>query len=193
MNDENASAPTSFPSPDWWSYAWRNPDDLLAAIFLAGLIGLMFISILMRYLFKTPLMWSEEVITILFMWVIGLGAASAQKTRHHLVIDILVAPLPLRLQAGIGIPTKLVYLAVVAATGYYGWVLSLKAYDKITNMLSIPYTYMDIAIPVGMLGMAIFLLRDLRYDFLTLFLGRPVPPARDIVAEGEAEMLRNDK
>ncbi|MDR1520497.1 MAG: TRAP transporter small permease [Planctomycetota bacterium] len=193
MDDQDAPASRPSLRQDWRGYVCRNPDDLLAALCLAGLIGLMFFSILMRYLFKTPLMWSEEVITLLFMWVIGLGAVSAQKTRRHLVVDLLTAALPPRLQVGIGIPTKLVYLAVVVATGYYGWLLSLMARDKITNMLSIPYTYMDIAIPVGMLGMAVFILRDLRRDFLALFPGRPGPPIQDIVAEIEAEALRDGK
>ena len=163
----------------------HNIDDWLAAISMAGLIGLMFVSIFMRYVFRHPFMWSEEVIALIFMWVIMIGAVSSMKTRRHLSVDLLVVEFPLRIRACVDILVKLAVAGVLLVMVVYGWSLSMEARDKITNMLSISYTYIDLAVPVGSVGMLCYLGRDLRHDWRALTRGEEIPPIRDRIAEAE--------
>lgn len=163
----------------------KNVDDWLAAVTMAALIGLMFVSIFMRYVAKIPLMWSEEVIALIFIWTIMIGGISSQKTRRHLSVDLLVVKFPFRIRAFVDILVKLIFAGVLLVMVFYGWSLSMEAKDKITNMLSIPYTYIDLAVPIGSVGMLCYLARDLYYDYRALFYGEPIPAVRDLIAEAE--------
>ncbi len=145
-------------------FSLNNLDDIVAAAAMAALILLMFISILCRYLFSVPLMWSEEVIALLFIWAIMIGGVSTQKMRGHLSVDLLVALFRPRVQALIGVIVKLVFAAVLIGMIRYGWELSMEASDKITNILGISYTCLDLAVPAGALGMLCWLARDIVAD-----------------------------
>lgn len=161
-------------------FSLKNLDDIVAAATMAALILLMFVSIVCRYIFSAPLMWAEEVIALLFIWAIMIGAMSAQKVRGHLSVDLLVVLFRPRVRALVGVVVKLVFAAVLVGMMYYGWLLSMEASDKITNMLSIPYTYLDLAVPVGSLGMLCYLARDIAADARAFLNGAPQPlPSTD--------------
>ncbi|MCC8189042.1 MAG: TRAP transporter small permease [Planctomycetes bacterium] len=164
---------------------WRNLDDILAALCIAALIGLMFVSIIFRYLVRSPFMWAEEVIGLLFLWAIMLGAVSAQKVNGHLSVDLLVKKFPPTLRSVTTIVIKLVFAGVLVLMIGYGWDLSLEARDKITNMLSISYTYIDLAVPVGAAGMLVYLLIGLYRDIAGFLAGTPLPDSarEEVVAE----------
>jgi len=68
-------------------------DALLAAL-LAGMVLMVLGNVLLRYLFNSGIVASEELSRILFIWLSFIGAVVAVREGTHLGMDTLVARLP---------------------------------------------------------------------------------------------------
>lgn len=68
--------------------------------FIALLLGLMtvvtFVNVVLRYGFNDSLIWGQEVVLILFAWLVLFGIAYAFKVTAHLGVDALTGLLPHR-------------------------------------------------------------------------------------------------
>ncbi|MDU5085992.1 MAG: TRAP transporter small permease [Anaerococcus vaginalis] len=60
---------------------------LSAAIFAMTLI--IFLQVISRYIFNSPLVWSEELSRYLFVWISFLAIADAVRTKSHIALSIL--------------------------------------------------------------------------------------------------------
>lgn len=67
----------------------ENLEEKLMAISLWGIVVIMGIQIVMRYVFKSSLAWSEEVSRYLFIYMVFLGMSYGIKNGTHMRIDIL--------------------------------------------------------------------------------------------------------
>ena len=70
--------------------------EILIAVGLAIMVVMVFSNVVLRYLFNSGIIISEELSRWLFLWVIFLGAAVAVKERSHLGTDSLISRLPVR-------------------------------------------------------------------------------------------------
>ena len=64
--------------------------DVLAASLVALEIVLLFVGIVARYVFHHPLTWSEELASMLFLWLAMLGAAVALRRSEHMRMTALI-------------------------------------------------------------------------------------------------------
>ena len=144
----------------------KSLDDWLAKFFMVTIVIITVVAVFMRYILNDPLQWVEEVLIALYLWAIMLGAASAMKNRGHVSIDALVTVLPKTAQRYIQRFNDGVGIVVLSAFGWLGLQLSLAAGDKITPILGIKYTYVDLAVPVGAFWMVIYLAIHLVGDFM---------------------------
>ena len=129
--------------------------EALGIICLAALIILTIAAVVARYFLNSPLAWGEEVQMICMIWAVMLGGIVAAWDRVALAIDIvpnLLGPAGRRRLARLAyLITALTMMPLV----YFGWQLAVIGRNKITNILYIPYTYVNLAIPVGAAGMAL--------------------------------------
>jgi len=68
----------------------------LGAVFFVVMTVLLFAQVVTRYVFGMAFTWTEELATILFVWMIYLGVAAAVRRRKHLKIDAFVETLPFK-------------------------------------------------------------------------------------------------
>jgi tripartite ATP-independent transporter DctM subunit len=102
---------------------WRWPDkwlgritEVLAAILVALEILVLLAGVIARYVFNRPLTWSDELASILFLWLAMLGAVIALRRTEHMRLGFLVARAPPRLHAAFetfGLTAILVFLAAI--------------------------------------------------------------------------------
>ncbi len=64
---------------------------LIAAVFVAILLG-----VARRYLFGAPLVWIDELTTVLFVWAIFWTGACVLSVREHVSFDLVYQALPPR-------------------------------------------------------------------------------------------------
>ena len=88
----------------------------VAVLLLAVLVLAVSAGVVARYFFNSPFDWTEELVTLLFIWISFLGAAVASARHKHVVVDFLSARITFFAKSVIGIVSDiltLVFLAMV--------------------------------------------------------------------------------
>ncbi len=88
---EGAAPPAPRSSPPWM---W--PLEVVSAILVLNVTVLLLVGVISRYVFGKPLVWSDEVVSISFVWLTMLGAAIALHRNEHLRLNLFVDMLPSR-------------------------------------------------------------------------------------------------
>lgn len=159
-----------------FKYILRNFDAVITMVTLTACIILVNVNVIMRYLFKSPLQWSEEVVTGLFVWTVFIGSAFAHRKRAHLGVDIVVNLLPDKTNKVISTIVAFLQLAIlimvtIISTQYVYHSLYVRGHYKptLTDVLRIPKAYFAAAVPIGFGLSTIYAIRDLLTDTLHIF------------------------
>lgn len=140
------------------AFAWLDRimrlDEAIASLALFAVFLIAICNIFMRYLFDSPLAWSEEVLQLLLVWATFLGASALVRSNEHVLIGLLGDKLPPSL-ARWNERLFNVGMVLLAAVVMLYWGLKLLPYSSFrsTPMLQIPYYWIHLAIPVGALMM----------------------------------------
>jgi len=130
------------------------------AALVAAEIVILFAGILARYVFHRPLIWSDELASILFLWLAVLGSALAFRRGENLRMMTLVNRLPPAAQRqaeAIALAASLAFLALILLPSIAH--VELEAV-VITPTLEVSMTWRTLAMPVGIgLMIALALLR----------------------------------
>jgi tripartite ATP-independent transporter DctM subunit len=132
--------------------------EIPAAILVVAEIVILFAGVVARYGLHQPLIWSDELASILFLWLAMLGAAVAFRRSEHMRMTAVVANTK---------PAMRAYLDMVATCAALAFLLLIvwPAYDYAyeesfitTPALQIPNIWRAAALPVGICLMALFAL-----------------------------------
>lgn len=141
--------------------------DGLACFVTIVIVAITVVAVFMRYVLGDPLQWVEEVLITLFIWMIMLGAASSMRVRGHVSIDAITSMFSCRIQRGIQVFNDILSIIILGTLGWLGLELALEAGEKITPIIGISYTYIDLAIPVGCFLMVLYVLVHMYRDATT--------------------------
>ncbi len=132
--------------------------EIPAAILVVAEIVILFAGVVARYGLRQPLIWSDELASILFLWLAMLGAAVAFRRSEHMRMTAVVASR--------SAPTR-TYLDMVATSAALAFLLMIAwpayqyAYEEsfiTTPALQISNSWRAAALPVGTCLMALFAL-----------------------------------
>ena len=110
---------------------------------------ILFAGVISRYVFKKPYTWTDELASILFLWLAMLGAVLAYRRTEHMRMSALVngaSPRNRALLEALALTAGLAFLALVL------WPSIEYALDEIlivTPALEIPNIWRALALPVG--------------------------------------------
>src|SRR6195256_2911458 len=130
--------------------------EIPAALLVVAEIVILFAGVVARYGLHSPLIWSDELASILFLWLAMPGAAAAFRRSDHMRMTAIVASAK---------PAMRAYLDVVAASAALAFLLLIVwpayeyAYEEsfiTTPALQIPNVWRAAALPVGIALMALF-------------------------------------
>ncbi|WP_339109997.1 TRAP transporter small permease [Thioclava sp. GXIMD4216] len=129
--------------------------DLVGGLLVAALVTITFAAVIARYALGAPLQWTEEMSGILMIWIVFLGAIGCEIERRHLCIDIVTLLLPERVQKVIASLVALASVVLLGAMAWLSYKLAESAALKKTQILKISWFWLDIAVTVGALGIAL--------------------------------------
>ena len=94
-----------------------------AAALVVAEVAILLMGVVSRFVFNAPLLWSDELASLLFLWLAMVGAAIALRRGAHMRLSTVTARLPaawrLRLEAlGVGVPVLFLALLAGPATDY---------------------------------------------------------------------------
>lgn len=64
--------------------------EILMVLLLAAMIFFVFLNVILRFLFDTGLVWSEEVARLAFIFLVYLGTIGAYRDNRHLGVEALI-------------------------------------------------------------------------------------------------------
>src|SRR3954463_10438404 len=132
--------------------------EIPAALLVVAEIVILFAGVVARYGLHRPLIWSDELASILFLWLAMLGAVVAFRRAEHMRMTAVVASAK---------PATRAYLDVVATCAALGFLLLVAwpAYEYAfeesfitTPALQMPNIWRAAALPAGIGLMALFAL-----------------------------------
>ncbi len=166
------------PAPTGWRAALDPVDrgiglvvESVAALLVLVEIVLLFCGVVSRYVFHAPLVWSDELASILFLWLSMLGAVVALRRGEHMRMTAFVGKVP---------PAARAYLEALAMAASFAFLLLIlhHAYEYaaeeaviVTPALEISNAWRASALPTGMaLMLLVCALRMLREGGLAVML-----------------------
>ena len=95
-------------------------EDFFLALLLLVMVVLAVLLIVMRNVFDSGLVWGDELLRILVLWLCLVGAMAASRDDNHLTIDVISRFLPQSLQAFTRILTNLFTVIICAIIAWSG-------------------------------------------------------------------------
>lgn len=127
----------------------------VAGALLAAVTFTVLLQVTMRYVFNAPTSWSEELATLLFVWLVMIGIPPVLRHGQHIKVDVL-AELPIRgIRRVLNILGNVVFAIVFAVLGYYAIQLMPSADRQLLTGISralgvsVPMSAINWAVPVG--------------------------------------------
>lgn len=142
---------------DWSSRV----EDAALVVLHASIATLVCAAVVFRYVLSDPLTWSEELILLLFAWMVFLGIASAFHARTHIIIDVIVMFAPRWLARAFGLLAFLATVAVLGTLTLFSWRYLQREMPNLTPMLGISAGWMIAPLFVGSALSLLHLLRNL--------------------------------
>lgn len=139
---------------------WKQPLEFSLCAILVGIVGVTFIQVLFRYIFKLSLAWSEELARYLFLWLAALASAYAFKTKSHFALRFLVKRFGKGLQRATGTFVSCVVSGFLVIFVWKATEFTLSMAKQVA-----PSTQMSMAVPyssavVGGVLMLFYVLRN---------------------------------
>jgi C4-dicarboxylate transporter, DctQ subunit len=138
-------------------------EDGLLLLALVSMIAMAVLQILLRVLFHTGVVWGDQLVRVLVLWLGLLGAVSASRNDSHIRIDLVSRYLPERFKAGAGGVTQLATALICGATAWFGGRFVLMEFEyQGQAFAAVPVWVCELIIPLG------FAVIALRYIMLSL-------------------------
>jgi tripartite ATP-independent transporter DctM subunit len=142
--------------------------EIPAALLVVAEIVILFAGVVARYGLHRPLIWSDELASILFLWLAMLGAAVAFRRAEHMRMTAIVANAKPAMRAYLDLVATCAALAFLLLVAWPAYEYAYEESFITTPALQIPNIWRAAALPVGIGLMALFALlrlaraRDLR-------------------------------
>ncbi|MDR1932000.1 MAG: TRAP transporter small permease [Spirochaetales bacterium] len=128
----------------------------LASLTLGGMTVLIFIQVIFRYAFNSPLAWTEELARFLFIWMTFVAGVVAARRGQHIGVELIVNMLPSVGKKAIGIFAYLVSTVFFGIVSYYCISLWDKLSAQLSPALSIPMSFVYLGIILGSVFMGLY-------------------------------------
>ncbi len=130
--------------------------EIPAALLVLADIVVLFWGVIARFVLHRPLVWSDELASILFLWLAMLGAVVALRRGEHMRMTALVSkatPPRRALFEALATTAALAFLAMVI---WPSWEYASEEIAITTPALEISNAWRAAALPVGLVLMALF-------------------------------------
>lgn len=161
MSASEWASTTTGPAASRVSYLSKAFDTVLGvstALLVAAEIVILFVGIVARYVFNSPLIWTDDTASLLFLWLSMLGAVLALRRGEHMRMTALVSRATPATRQRLELFSLAAMLVMLAS-------LLVPAWDYVQNeaivsimSLDISMSWRAVAMPVGILLMGVMLL-----------------------------------
>jgi TRAP-type C4-dicarboxylate transport system permease small subunit len=139
--------------------------EYMLAIIMFSLVLVVFTQVVLRYVVRTSLPWTEEMARYLFIWLIFIASSVAVKKKQLLGIDFLVIHFSENTQRHLNILSLVLSLVFSVVVILKGCDLINRSRDQISPMLHMSMSFIYIIIPMSYLIIGLLFLWQLYNSF----------------------------
>lgn len=129
-------------------------EDIVSKALLAVITFLVLVAAVSRTI-GYPIIWSDDMAQLLFVWLCVLGATRAMRLKAHMSVDYLIKWLPRTQRWLLEVANGLLILGFLLTLAVSGYRLTMLNWERIYGDSGISYAWVTIAIPVGCALMSI--------------------------------------
>jgi TRAP-type C4-dicarboxylate transport system permease small subunit len=122
---------------------------------------LAFLCVIFRYVFNNSIVWGEEVIRLMFVWMFFFGAAEAFRIQKHITMDLLIEAIPQKAKRILKVIIDIFLMVFLLLVTYLGIRNCIMNMNQRTPALNIPYGILYGIIPLGAMLMFFFVIHNL--------------------------------
>jgi TRAP-type C4-dicarboxylate transport system permease small subunit len=115
----------------------------------AAILVVMILQVTSRYVFNSPLVWTEELARILYIWACYLGAPVALRRGNHVTIVFVAERLPRSVARLVGLGIQGASLIFFLQLAILGAILTAKSHSIEAITLPIPWSFIYAAAPLS--------------------------------------------
>nr|WP_306268744.1 TRAP transporter small permease [Pararhizobium sp. IMCC3301] len=150
----------------------RDPEISLGMIILLAFIILATLQVGTRYLTGQQFIWTEELSSILIIWLTFIGAAGVERRYGHIRVELAQDIFPQRVVRWLYAFFDLIIIFSLVCLLVAGWQNTLEMTFQKTPAMRLPWRYILLAVPIAASLMLVYTIRNL----INRLRGRPVYP-----------------
>jgi TRAP-type C4-dicarboxylate transport system permease small subunit len=125
-------------------------ENIILVTLLSGMILLAVGQIVLREVFDTGIIWADQLVRLIVLWLAMIGAIAACREDRHIRIDALSHLFPESVVSGIRIVVDLFAAGVCAAIAWHAYrYLQLEIEFEDTVLVNTPAWIAHVVIPIG--------------------------------------------
>jgi len=117
---------------------FRHPLECVLCVLISALSIVTFSQVVARYVFETPLSWSEELARFLLLWLAMLSGAYAFKIKSHFALQFVTKIVPRKIQKFIYVIVSLIVISFLSGFVFYSFKYVLGVKGHLAPALQIP-------------------------------------------------------
>ena len=128
------------------------------ALLVLGMVVVVFLQVVNRYVFNSPLSWTEELARFLFVWLTFLGAFWALVNKNHIGVNSLVTHFSFNVQKVLSTIIVILIFGLSTVISIVGIQTILETTNTYSPALNISLSLIYASIPVSTFMMLVYLL-----------------------------------
>jgi TRAP-type C4-dicarboxylate transport system permease small subunit len=147
--------------------------QVLITVLTSVLVTVSFASVFFRFILQHSLVWADEFMRYLFIWVVFFAGSVLAVNRAHITVDLTSLFVPRRYRTfayRAGYAIVLAFLAILFA---YSIKLVVLSVERLSPSMELPMAYVYLCLPIGIGLMIIAYLRLMIRDW------NGIPPGRE--------------
>ncbi len=129
---------------------------MLGAILVIATMVVVGYSVVLRYIFGQPQVWTDELVSFWLVAIVTLGAADVLRRDGHIRIDLVTNQLPLHVQMWVNILGLISVILLSAVLTISGW--EMVAFSWSVDLLSEGYLELPMWIPQSLISIGFALM-----------------------------------
>lgn len=123
-------------------------EEWIGGTFFIAIFVVLIFQVVARQVFNSPLIWSEELARLIFVYVAMLGISIGIRKQTHVAIDFIYAKLPVKVQKIVFTGIQIIIFFCISSFTYFGYLLIEKKADIELVSLGFSAKWMYIALPL---------------------------------------------
>ena len=139
---------------------------ILLAVLLVCMVSIVMAQVIARYVFSSPITWSEEMVRYLFIWSVMTGAIAAMAKDTHLNVDLFSEKISPKARIIRDTVIRAVVCAYLVCLALGGWLIFNQVLSQFSATMrismAIPYSSIGICAAVMVIQEIYFVIRNLK-------------------------------